>query len=210
MLSGLQIALLLLGALLLIATLPPVIARIVGGRASPLLARALRVGLGIAGATLIVSVLATYASSPTRPGQSVASEQSAPAAPAAANAPSAPPDLVAMASEALEGCAVAAAPAVPDGANASLGQMTAAQSAFKAYDAATLAYVNCVDAVTDRISTQFGATAPAAELARLKTFGTSAHNSAIDREQALADQFNAQVRVYKARHPGQPPHPPHA
>jgi hypothetical protein len=202
MLSGLRVALLALGTLLLIATLPPVIARIVGGRAPTLAARVLRVVLAIAGATLIVWVLATYSSSATRPGESGAAPQPPPSAPAAAQAPAAPVDLVATASEALQDCAVAPAPAVPDGSKASLSQMTAAQSAFKAYDAATLKYVTCVDSAVARISTQFAGAASAAELERLKTFGVSAHNSAIDREQATADQFNAQVRAYKARHPG--------
>jgi hypothetical protein len=32
-------------------------------------------------------------------------------------------------------------------------------------------------------------------------FGDSAHNTAIDQEQALADKFNAQVRLYRSRHP---------
>lgn len=202
MLSRLQVVLLVLGALLLIATLPPVIARLVGGRVPALAARVLRVGLGIAGATLIVWILASYTGSATRPGGSAARAQNPPSAPAAAQAPAAPVDLIATASAALRDCAIAPAPAVPDGTKASLSQMTAAQSAFKTYDAATLKYVNCVDATVDRISAQFAGVASAAELGRLKTFGISAHNSAIDREQALADQFNAQVRAYKARPPG--------
>jgi len=202
MLSSLQIVLLILGALLLIATLPPVIARLVGDRVPALAARALRVGLGIVGATLIVWILASYTGSPARPGPSAASPQNPPAAPTAAQTPAAPVDLVATASDALQDCPIAPVPAVPDGTRASLSQMTAAQSAFKTYDAATLKYVNCVDATVDRISAQFASAAPAEELKRLKTFGISAHNSAIDREQALADQFNAQVRAYKARHSG--------
>jgi hypothetical protein len=28
-----------------------------------------------------------------------------------------------------------------------------------------------------------------------------AHNTAIDQEKAVADQFNAQIRAYKAKHP---------
>jgi len=202
MLSGLRVALLILGALLLIATLPPVIARIVGGRMPALAARVLRVVLGVAGATLIVWILATYNGPAAHPAERGTGPTVAPSAPAAAQASSAPVDLITTASEALEDCAVAAAPTVPDGSKASMSQMTAAQSAFKAYDAATLKYVNCVDSTVARISEKFAGVASPAELERLKTFGVSAHNSAIDREQATADQFNAQVRAYKARHPG--------
>jgi len=211
--SGLQIGLLILGAMLLIATLPPVLSKVAGGGVAPFARQLLRAALGIAGATLIVWSLASYSGSASRAGESGAptpvSAASAPPAPtsAAAGAASAPVDLIGKASEALDDCALATAPAVPDGASASLSQMTAAQGAFKAYDAATVRYVACVDAAVDRISAQFAGLATAADLQRLRTFGNSAHNSAIDKEQALADQLNAQVRAYNARHVGQPPRP---
>jgi len=36
----------------------------------------------------------------------------------------------------------------------------------------------------------------------LKTLHNGAHNTAVDQEQAVADQLNEQVRVFKAKHPG--------
>jgi hypothetical protein len=42
----------------------------------------------------------------------------------------------------------------------------------------------------------------AEELQMLKTLHNGAHNTAVDQEQAVADQLNEQVRVFKAKHPG--------
>jgi hypothetical protein len=144
----------------------------------------------------------------------VAPPAAAPAAPAAAPAPPAtvPPrgpasqasvssaNLIGAASDELAACPVSTAPAVPDGATASLAQMTAARAAFEAYDAATNAYVKCVDSTVARISARSRNAAPTSELQSLDTFGRTAHNTAIDQEQAVADQFNREVRAYKAKH----------
>ena len=78
--------------------------------------------------------------------------------------------------------------------------MSAARATFQAYDAATNAYVACVDSTVDRVARQFAGTATEADIQALKTFRVRAHNEAIDQEQAIADQLNAQVRAYKARH----------
>ena len=42
----------------------------------------------------------------------------------------------------------------------------------------------------------------AEEREMLKTLHNGAHNTAVDQEQAVADQLNEQVRVFKAKHPG--------
>ena len=70
-----------------------------------------------------------------------------------------------------------------------------------AYDAATNAYVKCVDAAVEHIAQQSSGTAAPSDLQALKVFGVRAHNTAIDQEQAVVDQFNGQVRTYKAKHP---------
>jgi hypothetical protein len=122
-------------------------------------------------------------------------------APAAASTPApSPVDLVDAASTALQTCPRAVAPAVPDGNTASGGEMAAATTAFKSYDTATNSYVQCVDSTTERIAREHPE-ASHDELQSLKEFGTVAHNTAIDQETALADQLNAQVRSYKAKHP---------
>jgi hypothetical protein len=91
---------------------------------------------------------------------------------------------------------------MPDGARASREQMVEATSAFKAYDTATVAYTHCVDAAVERLAGQYAGVASAADIQNLKAFGISAHNTAVDQEQALADRLNEQVRIYKGKHRG--------
>ena len=114
---------------------------------------------------------------------------------------SAPVDLVDAASIALQDCARAVPPSVPDGTHATRAEMTAARSAFQAYDTATNTYIHCVDTAIERIANQYATVASPSELKSLKAFGRGAHDTAIDQEQAVADQFNTQIRAYRARHP---------
>jgi hypothetical protein len=130
------------------------------------------------------------------------SQSALPAAPAAASPPAgAPVDLIDAASTALQGCPRATAPAVPNGTTASREEMAAATAAFKSFDGATNSYLQCVDASVARIASQYARVASQDELRSLSEFGTVAHNTAIDQEKAAVDQFNAQIRTYKAQHP---------
>ena len=110
-------------------------------------------------------------------------------------------DAVALASQELAACPLATAPSVPDGSTANRAQMSAARTAFQGYDAATNAYTKCVDSAVDRLQSELRGKVPPAELQRLQNFGTSAHNTAVDQDQAVADKFNGQIRIFKARHP---------
>lgn len=124
------------------------------------------------------------------------------AAPPSASTPAASPaDLVEVASAALRACPRAQAPAVPDGATASREAMSAATAAFNSFDSATNSYVHCVDVTIARIASQYAGVASQDDLHALKEFGTVAHNTAIDQENAVAEQLNAQIRTYKAQHP---------
>jgi hypothetical protein len=110
-------------------------------------------------------------------------------------------DLVKIANSQLRACPDSKAPALPDGNTASLDHMLAAREAFKAYDSATDSYIKCVDGVIERIASQYAHKASPADLQSVNRFGTRTHNEAVDREQALADQLNAQIRLYKTLHP---------
>lgn len=125
------------------------------------------------------------------------------AAAAAVSAPptASPPDLIALASSGMADCPLPTAPSVPDATKASEAQMIAARTAFQSYDAAVNAHVKCVDATVDRITKEYQGTASPDALRSLSVFGTSAHNTAIDQEQAVADRFNSEVRTFKAKHP---------
>jgi hypothetical protein len=124
-----------------------------------------------------------------------------PVAPTTTAAP-APVDLAQSINAAIHACPPTSEPPMPDGARASREQMVEATSAFKAYDTATVTYTHCVDAAVDRLAGQYAGVASAADIQNLKAFGISAHNTAVDQEQALADRLNEQVRIYKGKHRG--------
>jgi hypothetical protein len=136
------------------------------------------------------------------------SSRAAPGHPAAAakaptSQPAIPPsiDLVAKATIALQSCNLPSPPASPDGASASLNQMLAARNEFQAYDGATNAYLACVDGAVQRVAQESAKVASQSDLDSLHRFGLRAHNTAIDQEQGYVDQFNAQLRTYKTKHP---------
>lgn len=128
----------------------------------------------------------------------------APSAPPVASSVAAPAtvDLAQSINAAILACPPTTEPAMPDGARASREQMVEATSAFKAYDTATVAYAHCVDAAVERLAGQYAGVASAADIQNLKAFGISAHNTAVDQEQALADRLNEQLRIYKGKHRG--------
>jgi hypothetical protein len=161
---------------------------------------ALRLVAALAGAGLMLWAAAPWLIPTAHP-------RAPPAPPAAAVAPApgavAPsPDLVQSASAAILACPSGTAPAVPDGARASRQQMLAASTAFKAYDAATVAYARCIDAAVDGLAGSSAGAPSADEIRALKVFGRSAHNTAVDQEQGVADRLNEQVRIYKDKHRG--------
>jgi hypothetical protein len=185
----LRIGALVLAALLLLAAVLG--ARIFGTALRTRAGTYVRVAAAVTGAALIIWALAGYMGSQRQPKPQTAATP-APRPPSV--------DLVGTASSALAACPLATVPAVPDGATASLKEMAAAHTAFEAYDGATNSYVHCVDSTIDRIAKQFAGVSPQEDLNSLHTFGERAHNTAIDQEQAVADQFNSQIRTYKAKH----------
>ena len=190
--SDVRIAMLLVGAILLLAAL--LSGRLFGNAIRTPVGKLSRAAIAVAGAVPIVWVLAFYLGWHMRPATEPAVARTRPVA--------APPvNLLGTASSALQACPVSTAPAMPDGATASAEQMAAARSAFQAYDAATNSYAQCVDSVVARITEQFAGVASGSDLQSLSTLGVRAHNTAIEQEQALADKFNEQIRLYKARHP---------
>ena len=179
----------LLGALLIVAAIAGGWLR--GSAAGTTGGRVCRALAGVAGAALIAWGLVSHVG----PGGLFRGAPNA----SAHRGPSAA-DLVRSASTALQACPAATAPAVPDGATASLQEMEAADAAFRAFDAATNSYTACVDAAVGRVAKQYAGVAEPPDLQALALFGTRAHNAAIDQEQATVDQFNGQLRIYKAKH----------
>jgi hypothetical protein len=197
---ALEIALLVLGVVLLVAALA-------GGR---ILGQAMtgpaRVTVRVLVAVLGLAVLAAALAPAVLPGfqwQALLGRAAPPQAAAseAAKDRQLAVDLVAAASTALINCPEADPPVLPDAANATRAQMDDARRAFEAYDASTSAYTKCVDATVDRIARERAGMVPPEAITRLQDFGTRAHNVAIDKEQTFANEFNQQVRDFNAKHP---------
>lgn len=186
---GMRIGVVVIGLLLLLAAALADAFKLLGAQTGSGTRVALRAVLAILGALLIAW---GFLSHPTPP---------APAALPAAAVHVPPPDLVQAATTAIASCPRTVAPSVPDAASASRTQMVAAAQAFKSYDAAVVAYTHCVDNTVDHLTQQYTGVASDADLQRLSQFGNTAHNTAIDQEQALADKLNIQVRLYQSKHP---------
>lgn len=88
---------------------------------------------------------------------------------------------------------------LPDGATATLEQMMAGQKAVKAYQKAIDDYVACIDKELDAAITKAGDQLKPQQKADMQHVEAQKHNAAIDQEQAVADRFNEQVKVFKAR-----------
>ena len=97
-------------------------------------------------------------------------------------------------------CAYPAAPAkIPDGATATLQEMLDGQKAVQAYDKAINEYVACIDKeVADNLAKAGDKVTPE-QKADMQKVEMQKHNAAIDQEQSVADRFNEQVKVFKAR-----------
>jgi hypothetical protein len=162
-----------------------------------------RVVVALAGVGLLLWAATPWLIRPEAPPVPPAAPAAPPAPPVASTAAApAPVDLAQSINAAIRACPPTTEPPMPDGARASREQMVEATSAFKAYDTATVAYTNCVDAAVDRLAGQYAGVASAADIQNLKAFGISAHNTAVDQEQALADRLNEQVRIFKGKHRG--------
>ena len=97
---------------------------------------------------------------------------------------------------------------LPDGNSATLEEMVAAQKAVKEYDKAINAYVACIQLERNDAVAKVAKPGekPTAEQKKamddMERMEVQKHNAAIDQLQSVADRFNEQVKVYKARNGG--------
>ena len=82
-------------------------------------------------------------------------------------------------------------PQLPDGATSDLETMVAGQKAVKAYVAETEAYLDCLTAEGEAAVDE---ETPEEQLARVEE-----HNQAVDEMEAVATDFNEEIREYKAK-----------
>jgi hypothetical protein len=87
----------------------------------------------------------------------------------------------------------------PDGATATQEQMLDARNAFQAYNEKVTAYLKCLETEMGARIEAAGPQAPPEQIEQIKAIHTKRHNAAVDELQAIAERFNEQVKVYKAR-----------
>ena len=86
---------------------------------------------------------------------------------------------------------------VPDGKTATYEEMAAAQKAVQQFNEDITAYNACLDMELSAL-VQSGSY-DEARLEELRAMHAKKNNAAVDEVQAVADQFNEQLRVFKAR-----------
>ena len=105
-----------------------------------------------------------------------------------------------MAAVAHADCPYPATPEkLPDGATATLQDMLAGQKTVADYNKAVNDYVACIDKEVDAAIAKQGDKLKPEQKADMQRVETQKHNAAIDQLQGVADRFNEQVKVYRAR-----------
>jgi len=86
---------------------------------------------------------------------------------------------------------------LPDGATASYEEMVAAQKAVQQFNEDINAYNSCLD--LELATLEKSGTYDENRLQELRAIQAKKNNAAVDEVQAVADRFNEQLRVFKAR-----------
>ena len=111
--------------------------------------------------------------------------------------------VLTSAAVAADDCTNPAAPNLPDGASSNMEQMIAGQKAVKAFQADNISYMECLDALITRAEkqTKEGTDDDMIEAQKVYDESEAAYNAAVSAEESVADQFNSEVRAYKAANP---------
>ena len=82
---------------------------------------------------------------------------------------------------------------IPNGATATMENMVAGQTNFKAYNAGMEAYLDCLDSELSKVSKKLD------NYQDIQDFSDSKYNAAVDELSEAADEWNEAVRDYKAQ-----------
>ena len=88
---------------------------------------------------------------------------------------------------------------IPDGNTASLNEMVAVKKQIADYDSAIGVYLDCIKQEHEDAVAKAGDKLTEKQKEDLEHMETSRHNAAVAQLQGIADHFNEQVRVYKAK-----------
>ena len=105
-----------------------------------------------------------------------------------------------LAPAAFADCTYPQAPTqLPDGNTATLAQMLAAQKVVQSYNEQMTAHLSCSQVERDSRVAQAGAQLTKKQKQELEAIEIQKHNAAVDQLHSVADQFNAQVKIFKAK-----------
>lgn len=97
-------------------------------------------------------------------------------------------------------CPYPAAPSkLPDGATATMDDMLGGQKTVKEYEKAINDYNACIDKELDDAIAKAGDQLKPERKTEMQKVEAQKHNAAVDQLQSVADRFNEQVKVFKAR-----------
>jgi hypothetical protein len=107
---------------------------------------------------------------------------------------------VALVPAAYADCSYPPAPTdLPDGNTATLKEMLAGMQAVSAYNKAMNAYLSCIKLERDSRVAAAGDKLTKQQKQELLAIEVQKNNAAVDQLHAVADQFNAQVKIFKAK-----------
>jgi hypothetical protein len=109
--------------------------------------------------------------------------------------------LAALAGPVYADCSYPPPPAkIPDGNSATMDEMVAAKKAITQYNLDINAYVACIKLEHETAVTNGGDKLTPEQKADMERMEVQKNNAAVDQLQSVADRFNEQVRIYKAKH----------
>jgi hypothetical protein len=107
---------------------------------------------------------------------------------------------IVLAPAAYADCTYPQAPTqIPDGSTATLKEMITAMQVVKSYNEQMTAYLSCIQLERDSRVASAGATLTKQQKQELEAIEVQKHNAAVDQLQTVANQFNAQVKIFKAK-----------
>ncbi len=112
--------------------------------------------------------------------------------------------IAAVAGPVYADCSYPPPPAkIPDGNSASMEEMLEAKKAVTQYNKDINAYVACIKLEHESAVSKVGdnpTTEQKEDMKRMEQMEVQKNNAAVDQLQSIADRFNEQVRIYKAKH----------
>ena len=88
---------------------------------------------------------------------------------------------------------------LPDGSTATLAEMLAAQKVVQSYNEEMTAYLSCIKLERDSRVAQAGDKLTKQQKQEMEAIEIQKNNAAVDQLHSVADRFNAQVKIFKAR-----------